>query len=877
MELLENDILLEDLVKSYNLSARSYNVCEKFDLTTYNKILSHYKEHYTFLNLRTCGDRSNQELIKLCHSLKEQIKVPHNFYENFFGNLNAAKRIKINNFINEKYESLSIRSKNGLRYHLDNNLCITNFIKEIFANNNFNTERLRNIGAKSVIELNEFILNIKSYMFQLNEDILVNQNENLHELKENIIDKVDNLNRAQKQLLYSFIKLNFNILSVRSQNGINSYVSGILNIKTLVTLFSKSFDEISKIKNVGVKSAPEIFKYISDIKNYTEQICDITDEEQLEFLNKQYQIQNTFNLDNTPNEILQSQYIFNLTEYLLSNNAFFKEDKTIIIRNSMNIYQNKDYKTLEEIGKEVGLTRERVRQVREKYFLEIKNNLLFLINFEDDLLQNYGIDVSKDFIILSDEIVDLINELNKTDFTKQFIIFILSVYLKNEFEIVGNEEDALIPKYFSARGRHKWKNIFLVKKEIKSSLNFEVFVDDIYSRINDKIEETYEFDFKSYLSNFLKVEDYLLLNEIYPFAEHIIEEEFNLYLDLEDNIVFKRNKLKQVYEYTYEALEKLGKPSKVNVIYNKVVELYPHLDTEENRIRSSMKRANGFIPFGRTSVFGLKKWETQMGNIKGGTIRSITRDLLISVDTPHHIMTITSHVLKFRPNSNQSSILSNLKLDKSDIFIFFKNSYVGLVSKKYDIFFKKIEGVDKPQKESWENRYESLLKFIENNNRLPKTDQYSNKDERALNSWLRIQRGKIKKGVLEENKIILIKNIFSSYSNVNEFTHRIKRKDKYQKLQEFIIVNKRLPRKGNDEEQMLYEFLNKQIKLFKRDNLEGKYLVIIKNIMDEYYLPNVKIHINNKEEIEINANYSNLLEYVKDYNSLPSFNGKKRC
>ena len=301
MELLENDILLEDLVKSYNLSARSYNVCDQFDLTTYNKILSHYIEHYTFLNLRTCGAKSNQELIKLCHSLKEQIKVPHNFY----GNENTAKRIKINNFINEKYESLSNRSKNGLRSHLDNNLCITNFIEEIFDKNNFDTDKLRNIGAKSVFELNEFLLNIKSYMFQLNDDILVNQNENLPELKESIIDKVDNLSRAKKKILYSFIELNFYNLSYRSQNGINSYVSGILNIKTLVTLFSKSFDEISKIKNVGVKSAPEIFEFITNIKNYTEQISDIIDEEQLEFLNKQYQIQNMFNLDNIPNEILQ--------------------------------------------------------------------------------------------------------------------------------------------------------------------------------------------------------------------------------------------------------------------------------------------------------------------------------------------------------------------------------------------------------------------------------------------------------------------------------------------------------------------------------------------------------------------------------------------
>ena len=53
---------------------------------------------------------------------------------------------------------------------------------------------------------------------------------------------------------------------------------------------------------------------------------------------------------------------------------------------------------------------------------------------------------------------------------------------------------------------------------------------------------------------------------LFPICEKIINEEFEIYLDLEENINFKRNTSRQVHEYAFEALEHLGKPSKVKEI-----------------------------------------------------------------------------------------------------------------------------------------------------------------------------------------------------------------------------------------------------------------------------------------------------------------------
>jgi hypothetical protein len=82
----------------------------------------------------------------------------------------------------------------------------------------------------------------------------------------------------------------------------------------------------------------------------------------------------------------------------------------------------------------------------------------------------------------------------------------------------------------------------------------------------------------------------------------------------------------------------------------------------------------------------LKKWDYEKENIKGGTIRSIVQEFLENHSTPVHIKKITEFVLKYRPESNSGSIITNLKLDKHDIFVFFNDSYVGLESKKQEYF-----------------------------------------------------------------------------------------------------------------------------------------------------------------------------------------------
>jgi len=507
-----------------------------------------------------------------------------------------------------------------------------------------------------------------------------------------------------------------------------------------------------------------------------------------------------------------------LTDFLLNTNALFDKTQTAIVKKALKIFKDSPERTLDDIAIAVDLSRERVRQVRKICLEDLFNRLLFIQNFNEDLFQTYGVDTNSDQIEINSYVIEIINNINKTNLSREFITYILFVYLFDNFSLVGNIEDVLQPKYFNARNRHNWNNFYLIKEEIVSEIDFNTLTNDIDIRLSDRIEESYSFNFKSYLSKFLNHNNIDLLNLAFPIAEKIINDEFELYLDLEENITFKRNTNKQAYEYAYEALVQLGKPSKVKEIFKKVIELDPNYNTDEEKIRTSMKRQNGFVPIGRKSVFGLKKWEDELDNFKGGTIRDIVAEYLSQSTTPKHISVITNHVLKYRPKSNQTSILQNLKLDESGLYFFFKGSQIGLLTKKYEDNFIKASEVKKGPPKSWDESLEILNDFINKENRLP----YSSgcvESEKKLYRWYNIQERKCNDGKLEREKENLIMEIVNKFSQISG-----KRKsnfsEKYTELIAFVKTNFRLPFAKKNGEENLYNFFYKQRKLFDRNELE---------------------------------------------------------
>ena len=702
-------------------------------------------------------------------------------------------------------EDISVRSFNVCN---DNDLKdLTAILKHYLKYSTFGN--LRNCGRKSNEELTALCLKYKNY----------ESNHFAEPIKAEIklVTTIDNFTRTQREIVNSFIEINSNNLSNRSKNAITNFLNGNLKIRNISErILTNDRFNFQDIKNVGTKTVTELKSFIHTITEFIEKVAEVEGENDLVALRNRFFIEKTFSISSIPNEILESQSIFSLVDFLISKDAIFDKNENIIFQKAFKIYDKQPELTLDDIAEEINISRERVRQIRKSIVENIFNSLQFTRNIEDDLYQKYNIAQTQLLINIEDDLNNLINDVNKTNFSNEFNSFIIYTYISDKFDLIGEIEDVLLPKYFNSRERHNWDNFYLVNKKISCLFNFIDFANDLDKRSSERIEESYIFNFKSYLLSFLTSTNLDVINNISEVAEKILNIEFGIYIDTNDNIKFTRNSLKQAHEYAYEALKLLGKPSKVNEITKKVEELHPDYETNEAKVRASMKRDNGFVPIGRRSIFGLKEWENELENFKGGTIRQIVAEYLSNCSSPQNYSDITSYVLQFRPKTNEHSIIQNIKLDESKTFIFFKNSFVGLLSKTYDKTFVSMTNSE-TIKESWEDRYTKLSEFLALNNRLPFSSGCP-ENEIKLYRWYKIQVGKTRIGGIEEEKSNLINEIIKYFdkgeSTKRTSTNNIGRRKKvssnskytYEDLTEFISINKRMPDSRDLNESSLYQF-----------------------------------------------------------------------
>ena len=325
--------------------------------------------------------------------------------------------------------------------------------------------------------------------------------------------------------------------------------------------------------------------------------------------------------------------------------------------------------------------------------------------------------------------------------------------------MVGNLSDVLFPHFSKKKNRHNWKNIYLVTKDIHPYLDWETLVLDICSLLEKKTAKQYEISLREKIAPYLAATPYLL-DRVSKVVALILRQEFDLQIK-GDTLTIPRNTYKQINEYAYEALEALGTPSYVKEIAEKVKELYPKTNFTYAGIRSSLKREYGFVPIGRSSNFGLKKWENTVENFKGGTIRDITKEFLLQQKEPQTLEQITSYLLQYRPHTNAKSILTNLKADTSDTFIFFNNSQIGLTQITYpEAYGLQVEQPVK--KRTWEENYQAMTLFLQKNNRLPLSSD-KHLEAIVLYRWMSVQRNLIKNGRVSQEK----KDLFQALINRN--------------------------------------------------------------------------------------------------------------
>jgi len=247
-------------------------------------------------------------------------------------------------------EDISVRSFNVCK---DNDLNdLTAILKHYRKYSTFGN--LRNCGRKSNEDLKALCLKYSENGSNQFSEYINPENK--------LITTIANLTRFHRDIVNSFIEINANNLSNRSKNAIISFLNKNIKIRNISErILNNDRFNFQDIKNVGTKTVKELKSFIHNITEFIEKVAEVEREKDLVALRNRFFIEKTFSITSIPNEILESQSIFSLVDFLLSKNVIFDKNENTIFQKAFKIYNNQPEITLDDIAKEINISRERVR------------------------------------------------------------------------------------------------------------------------------------------------------------------------------------------------------------------------------------------------------------------------------------------------------------------------------------------------------------------------------------------------------------------------------------------------------------------------------------------------------------------------------------
>jgi hypothetical protein len=541
--------------------------------------------------------------------------------------------------------------------------------------------RIRNCGKKSNLELVHICKELSAGI----------------ELIENKVVELDldELPFSLQKLLKQILDKQISQLSSRATRLVNS---GLENQKSKVEphfFLNTNFNDFLNLENVGSGTINELKRIQRNIyKAYNKLQANQYD-------SKTQQLELSIDLLDISTDIAilikstikYDNYFpyFKVCSILIKKRILFNKTETYIIQNYLQYFQGISKSSLEECGNQLNLTRERVRQLRNKIVNKFSDafNFLFLLEPFIDLESDYNINLNGDYVSIDEKFVSNINKKDNTNFTALTIAkLILSI--SNKYVLIGYELNYHTKQ--QKRSEPVLNGVYLISKDLKKKFNEKKFLLRIKEIEDNGVSETYRVPLKGYISKFINDfdidNDLEILNIAANLCTDLIIYETKFQVSEEGKIVFLRNRKRSNSLLVKTALEELGfSPDghHISKVADKIKEIAPSRDLNNklDSIRAVIiNDSSTFISIGRTSTYGLKIWQEKHSGFRGGTIRDIAEEFLDMHNEPKHISSITEYVNKFR-DTNRENVGGNLSLDKSGTFQVFSNNFFGLTSKSY--------------------------------------------------------------------------------------------------------------------------------------------------------------------------------------------------
>lgn len=653
----------------------------------------------------------------------------------------------IEDAVKREMEKLSARSSNALLLLLGScNNSYTSFYNTI-TSKDFDVWQLRNVGRKSAPEITSFVIRVQTRvidrinLWRAESKKVIKEQIQLNNNGENG-NAVSNEEKTGFDAFRPFFESKMHDLSTRSYHAISDLFLKCGNsVSKFLEVVSNPDFKVSSLPAVGRKSSDEISLWISYIRGLL--LSGSTQAEEFERKTRACRYEqvgikgDAARIEDISSTIGHFALFAAIEQYIES----LSERERAIIKGQLKIYSNQSLSNKKESAKALGITAERMRQIRIAQFKKLREYVRWLSRFRNDY---------SEYVYKRDEITS-INNTEYTSFSDNFIFWAISVVWEDEFVLLGDVDTAFANPYGYDL------NLALVPSNLANIYDFNGLI-RFYDGLNEsRRTDNLTLPTREFVSQFFKNRIYYeSLEEIEKECRMIASRVFGFEV-LNDSIVIEKNAFRKNTEWVEIIIREIGHPLTIEEIYEELEKRHPGKSKSALALSAAVRNNPNLVPLGRSSTFGLKEWTN--GQHRGGTIREFATEYLLSLPMPIALLKdIGKYVRQFRPSSSDKSIHANLLLEQSGAFSMFydkeENRYIGLASYDYGEEYRMFNPI-RDAKRDFKTSCTLIEQFVAEKGRLPFHNEDDEEELRLCRFW-RVQQSKLQKGQLQEGEAEII-------------------------------------------------------------------------------------------------------------------------
>lgn len=635
-------------------------------------------------------------------------------------------------------DNRTINCLNYIESEYDNNEELIKFILNTRDSDLLKIPRIGRKTALQIIDLSQKLAKCLNGDFEC----VVKQED------ENTTITIPLKNREAINALSSIIRSYAENYSVRVKNCILQLIADCNNdVYQLFNILSAANFDPKQLRNVGKNSVPEIL----DFKNRVIALCtELSTDDATIKLERMNKIQRY-----TQSGISDPESIFSIEAEIGHFPLLYAVNQLIhgistrevrIIKEYLLIYRGSVERDLDDMAKELSLTRERIRQLANQQIETLKS----IISSWKEFLEGYH------YPIFEKDSWLLMCEKERVEFTQNFVKWIISL-VDDDVHLLGDP----IAAFKTYHGRIS--PLYLIPKNLYDIFDIEGYIDMLKQMCEQKRYEEERVNLRNSLCQFFRREIlFEAMDDIDNIVRRIINSELTCYISDVD-IIFSANAEKPICDVLEDIIRTKGQVMCLDEIYNEYIKLYPYKAIERKAIRPHIHRNKNIRPIGRSGNYTLAEWKE--GYARGGTIREFAYECILG--SPCHIVSLTDlckYIAQFREDVEDDSIQTNLLAEASGRYgLYIKEGirYIGLSAEQHDPSYTLLSNEE--ARRSTEQSYTLLEKFIVENKRFPFASGPG--DEPRLYRFWNVQSAYNKHGDLEGPEKLIYDRISMVYAD----------------------------------------------------------------------------------------------------------------